>query len=213
MDFEKFIALIPKLKTANLPGRFAHEQIMDLNVRKAIFDHTGSSIPPKQSSVLCLVYPGERNQSKLAFILRKINNGHHSGQIGFPGGKKEKEDFSDYETALREAHEEIGIDKDKVVLIKKLSHIFIPVSNYSVNPFLAMTQEKPDFIKQEEEVEKILDFEIENFIKLPKVKIKKTYYGEEYTLHAFQSGKWLIWGATAMILSEIIELIKQNQEN
>jgi len=212
MKFENFIELIPQIKKLELPGKISHEKIMDLKVRYDIFNETGNPLPAKQSSVLCLIYPDEQGQSKLVFILRKKNNGHHSGQIGFPGGKKEEKDQSDYETALREAEEEVGIDKNKVASIKQLSKIFIPVSNYKVNAFLALTHTKPTFVKQEEEVEEILEFSLQDFLYLPKVAIKKKYFEKEYTLYAFQSGKWLIWGATAMILSEIVELIKKAQK-
>ena len=209
MKFEEFIELVPKIQSADLPGKSSHQEIMDIDIRNRIFQNINHPTPPKESSVLCLIYPDEYRQSKLVFILRKRNNSHHSGQIGFPGGKKEDQDLSDYETALREAEEEVGVNKEKISLVKKLSRVFIPVSNYKVQSFLAFTEEKPLFVKQDEEVEKILEFKLEDFLLLPKVEIKKTYFDKDYTLYAFQTGKWLIWGATAMILSEIVQLIHQ----
>ncbi len=213
MKFAELHAKINRIKNSQLPGEKAHQKMMDLEVRNQIFKDVNHQKPPKESSVLCLIYPDEQGQSKLAFILRKKNNGNHSGQIAFPGGKKEEQDRDDYDTALREAKEEVGIDPGKVEPIKKLSRIFIPISNYKVNAFLAITKEKPEFVKQEEEVEEILELDLEDFIKLPRIEIKKKYFDKEYSLYAFQSGKWIIWGATAMILSEIVEVLKQIEKN
>jgi len=213
MKFEEFLSLVPIIKSADLPGKSSHQEVMDIDIRNQIFKNVNHSTPPKESSVLCLIYPDENMDSKLVFILRKKSNGHHSGQIGFPGGKKETYDLSDYDTALREADEEVGIDKNKVASIKQLSKIFIPVSNYKVNAFLALTHTKPTFVKQEEEVEDILEFSLQDFLYLPKVAIQKKYFEKEYTLYAFQTGKWLIWGATAMILSEIVQLIQQSKKD
>ncbi len=213
MKFSELHAKINRIKDSKLPGEKAHQKMMDLKIRNQIFKDVNHKNPPKESAVLCLIYPDEKGHSKMVFILRKKNNGNHSGQISFPGGKKEKQDRDGYDTALREAKEEIGIDPRKVELIKKLSRIFIPISNYKVNAYLAISKEKPAFIKQEEEVEKILELDLEDFIKLPRIEIKKKYFGKEYPLYAFQSGKWIIWGATAMILSEIVEILKEIEKN
>ncbi len=209
MKLDRITSFLPQIKSASLPGKESHEKIMDLDIRKEIFKHANHQNPPRQSSVLCLLYPGEENQTKMVFILRKKTEGHHSGQIAFPGGKKEFFDPDDYHTALREAHEEVGIDPQKVHFIKKLSGIFIPVSNYSVQPFLAYTENRPFFSKQEEEVEKILELDLDDFLNLPPVELSKTYFNKNYKLYAFQTNEWLIWGATAMILSEIVDLLKK----
>ncbi len=209
MKFAELHAKINRIKNAELPGKKAHNKMMDLQVRAQIFKDVKHRTPPKKSAVLCLIYPDEKGHSKIAFILRKKNNSTHSGQIAFPGGKKEETDKDNYDTALREAKEEVGIEPGRVKLIKELSQVFIPISNYSVTAFLAFTSSKPDFIKQEEEVEEILELNLEDFLKLPVIQIKKKYFDREYTLHAFQSGQWVIWGATAMILSEIVEIFRQ----
>jgi 8-oxo-dGTP pyrophosphatase MutT (NUDIX family) len=213
MNFKEFLQIIPDLKKTSLPGKKAHEKIMRENIRNQIFKDINHLSKPKKSSVLCLIYPGENSQAKLVFILRKNNNSSHAGQISFPGGKKEEKDPSDYHTALREAHEEVGICPKQVQLIRNLTEVFIPVSNYKVKAFWAFSKKRPDFIKQEEEVEKILEFDLDDFLLLPKISLKKIYYGKEYSLKAFQSGKWLIWGATAMILSEIVDIIQTSTKS
>ena len=74
----------------------------------------------------------------LALILRKTYKGVHSAQIGFPGGKLEATDGSLRDTALRETEEEIGVKQNKVVVLKKLTEVYIPPSNFLVQPFIGL---------------------------------------------------------------------------
>jgi len=208
MYFSEFKDKISQLKKRKLGGAKSHEKIMNLVVRQQIFKNISHRNKAKDSSVLCLVYPDKNNKSKLVFILRKKSSGHHSGQIAFPGGKSESFDKNSWQTALREAEEEVGIKPDKIIMIKKLTPVYIPVSNYKVQAFLGYTNQRPDFVKQEEEVEEILEFPLIDFINNRLLSIEKTYFGKTFTLYAFQSGKWKIWGATAMILSEIVDLLE-----
>ena len=212
MNFDDFLNIITDLKSTELPAGEAHSKVMDLAIRKQIFSDVNHRNKAKDSAVLCLIYPDENRQSKMVFIKRKTYNGHHSGQIAFPGGKKEQEDLSPEHTALREANEEVGIDTDKVMIIKKLSPVYIPISNYKVQAFLAVSYQRPDFVKQEEEVEDILEFPLIDFLNNPLEKIQKSYYEKVYNLYAFKTEKYLIWGATAMILSEIVDLINKKMK-
>ncbi len=211
MKFEEFKYQLTKLSTVPLKGKISHNKIMDLKVRANIFKEANHKVAPKNSAVLCLVYPGKNDLAHIVFILRKNYKGHHTGQIAFPGGKAEPEDYSAEDTALREAKEEVGIDPNQVKIIRKLSPLYIPISNYKVQAFLGYTDKYPVFKRQISEVEAIIEAPLIDFLRLPPVPIQKKYFDQTYKLHAFQTGNLLIWGATAMILSEVVDLIKKTQ--
>jgi 8-oxo-dGTP pyrophosphatase MutT (NUDIX family) len=206
MFFKEIFTLFNQLQKTSLPGVLAHDKVLDTKVRDYIFKDAKYAEPPRKSAVLALVYPDEQGEAKMVFILRKSYNGHHSGQIAFPGGKLEKEDKSLYDTALREANEEVNINPQQVQLIKELTKVFIPVSNYMVQAFLAYSTQIPNFIKDPSEVAGILHFSLNKILNNPLQPIQKEYFGKTYQLHAFKIDEYLIWGATAMILSEIKEL-------
>ena len=98
----------------------------------------------KQAAVLALFYP-LKERWHLVFIERQASHAddRHAGQISFPGGRQEPSDASLQETALREAEEEVGLDISQVNVLGRLTHLYIPVSNYLVNPFVGMTRRTP----------------------------------------------------------------------
>src|SRR5690554_3211308 len=122
-----------------LPGIEAQQTMM--NIGRPFLKTIPKSA--RQSAVLILMYPYSTNESGLIFIERSIDKTPHSGQIAFPGGKKEKIDKDFIDTALREAHEEINLPRDKVNIIGNLSPLYIPISNFNVNPILAFTDDLP----------------------------------------------------------------------
>ena len=141
-------------------------------------------------------------------IKRPENVKNHPGQIALPGGAKEKEESLE-ETALREAQEEIGIDTDKVVIIGKLTPIPVPVSGYLVQTYIGIMDEEPEWKLSNDEV---ADFFI---LKLSELIGADNGYYEKWNLRGFDAkvpifkiGDLKIWGATASVLSEFIELTK-----
>jgi len=206
MTLQELQKILPEIRKAELTGRLSHSKIMDLSVRKDIYKTVNHTEPVKSSAVLALLYPDAHQQIQLVFILRKTYNGHHSGQIAFPGGKKEPEDITLWHTALRETQEEVGINPKIVQFQKKLSRVFIPVSNYCVQAFLGMTNQPLSFQKDPVEVEDIIQVSFSEILSAPKIPMEQTYFGKNYTLHAFDVNGLHIWGATAMILSEIVDL-------
>lgn len=207
MKFEEVVHIIPEVSFKELPGEPAHNRIMNKEVRQKIFQNYGHQHPYKDSAVIALLYPGPQQQAQMLFILRKSYDGHHSGQIAFPGGKKEPEDLSLRETALRETFEEVGVKPNEIEIVKKLSEVFIPVSNYLVQPYLAVAQQTPLFIKDPVEVEEILEFDLGKILNNPLVKLQKNYFNQPYEIYAFQIDSYQIWGATAMILAEVRSLL------
>ncbi len=134
----------------------------------------------------------------------------HSSQIGFPGGKVEEYDADLEETALRETHEEVGIHPEKIKIIKPFSEIYIPPSNFLVAPFMGVSHEELSFIPDLDEVKRVLEFSIADFLddnSITKVKMS-TSYATDIEFPAFMVDKYVVWGATAMMMSELKETIK-----
>lgn len=166
----------------------------------------------KKSAVLILLFPFN-NSIHTILIQRPIYEGVHSGQVSFPGGKYEEADQDLSFTALREASEEVGINTDSVEIIGKLTDLYIRPSNFLVSPFIAFTDRMPDFVIDNHEVQKIISVDLfalgSKEIKSEKIiihssgmKIKTPYYEIEGLT---------VWGATAMIISELNVIVKESK--
>lgn len=166
---------------------------------------------PRKAAVVSLFYPDSDFKTRLLLILRKTYEGIHSNQVGFPGGKVEKDDAGLSFTALRETHEEVGIHPDKINLIKQLTEIYIPPSNFMVQPFLGIMNETPSFIPEKSEVEEIIEVSITDFMNENAIlsEIVNTSYGININVPVYKLNDYTVWGATAMILSEVKELCKK----
>jgi 8-oxo-dGTP pyrophosphatase MutT (NUDIX family) len=158
-----------------------------------------------------LFYPSERNETRFVLILRKTYKGVHSAQIGFPGGKYEEVDSSFEDTALRETEEEVGVPSHTISVVRKLTEVFIPPSNYIVQPYLGLTSLNPTFVPQETEVEDIIEVPLAEFMD-DGILIQKslsTSYAENIEVPAFKLQEHIVWGATAMMLNEVRQLLKR----
>lgn len=201
--------LIKKIKKAELEGAQAHglfsppyrdvlsyEQIMEKN--------------PKFAAVNIVLYLKD-NEWFFPLILRSENErDRHSGQISLPGGKKEELDINFSDTAIRETSEEIGIEKHYLRIIREISPIYIPPSNFFVYPYISYTKKNPTFILQETEAVEVIEFPITSFLHLsdtPELMALSGTGGKEVPVINFNG--YIIWGATAMILSEFSQLIKK----
>ncbi len=164
---------------------------------------------PRQGGVLVLFYP-YRGEIHLPLILRPTYNGVHSGQVGFPGGGREAVDADITETALRESYEEIGVEPQAVQILGQLSEIYIRPSNYEVTPTVGWVSQRPDFQTDPHEVARLLE------IRLADLQDPCNCHEEEWQLRDrraqvpfFQVSDQIIWGATAMILSELLMVIER----
>lgn len=158
----------------------------------------------RKSAVLVTLYPQE-NEYKLILIQRSIDGSNHSGQIAFPGGKYEIQDTSLKATALREAQEEIHLQPSLVNIVGKLTPIFIPVSNFNVYPYLGICHSLPQLKVDNYEVTKLYHFSLNHDFKQKKIKSFFSGFKNiqiEAPAYQFNHDKY-IWGATAMILSEL----------
>ncbi|MEL0454637.1 CoA pyrophosphatase [Flavobacteriaceae bacterium SZ-1-7] len=211
MNFDEFLQSLPKIKNIPLPAETSHFKMMPPFRQELLKKQEEAIKRAKHAGVLALFYPDEFEQTKLVFILRKTYKGVHSAQVGFPGGKLEKYDNSLEEAALRETNEEIGVAINQMEIVKKLTRVYIPPSNFYVQPFVGITKNKPQFIKQEDEVEDIIEVNLDHFLDDQVLITKRltTSYSIEVEVPAFILNGHVVWGATAMMLSEIKDILKQ----
>lgn len=190
-----------------LPGNDAHlkmahtERRLNLSRYKAPAD-------AKQGSVLILMYEDE-GMIRIPLILRPDYDGVHSGQVAFPGGKFEETDEYLETTALREASEEIGVVMQDITIVGKLTELYIPPSNFLVHPFLGTIPYRPFFIPDPNEVSKVIELDIDDLIDSSNLGEKEIKLS---TGHSIQAPVFLfkgetVWGATAMMLSELRTLL------
>lgn len=209
MDFQDFLKLVPQISLAALPGKEAHA-LMAHKERIAAFENIDfEKITPRNAAVLVLLYP-KNGQTHLVLIVRNLYEGVHSGQISFPGGKHEPEDLDFAQTALRETHEEVGVNPETVTIIKELTSIYIPPSNFMVYPFLALSKTEISFVPDATEVDTIIELPLAVFLDdkiLVDLKMT-TSYAHEIEVPAFAIQNQKVWGATAMVLSELKMILK-----
>ncbi|WP_235009895.1 NUDIX hydrolase [Algoriphagus boritolerans] len=162
----------------------------------------------RKSGVLILFYPDERG-AFFPLIKRPEYVGFHSGQVAFPGGKMELSDADIIQTALREAEEEVGVDRDQVRVLGRLSDLYIPTSNFLVSPVVGFLEKRPEFIPEANEVSRIIPTAVPLLFN-PEIKKRKMLtIGKSMNLDApyFEIDGEIVWGATAMILSELIQIL------
>ncbi len=164
------------------------------------------------AGVLILFYPVEQNWH-VVFIERNSSNtkDKHRGQISFPGGKIEKEDSTIIDTALREAEEEVGVDASKVRVLGQLTDLYIPVSNFKVFPSVGFVNYQPQFIPETKEVHDIIEVPFRKFLEPSVIKQTSILVSDKVTLNQvpyFDIEGKVIWGATAMIMSELLTVFK-----
>ncbi|MDD2986687.1 CoA pyrophosphatase [Flavobacterium sp.] len=209
MEFHHFLKYIPKIAKETLPAASAHIKMVPLERLNALKALNPSDLIPKKAAVMMLFYP-KNKETHLVLIVRNSYPGVHSSQIAFPGGKVEIEDASLAHTALRETEEEIGVDRNKIEIIKSFTDVYIPPSNFLVSPYLGICQSTLEFELQPDEVAGIVELSLNDFLNDKNVVMRKlsTSYAHEIDVPAFLVREHIVWGATAMMMSELKETIK-----
>lgn len=210
MTFTEFINKLMHELALPLPGmQFQLRMTSNRRVREMMeFRKSDQAI---KSSVLVLLFPGRENaQPTFVVTLRPTYEGIHSGQISLPGGQFELADEDLVKTALRETYEEIGMDPAEVTIIGKLTEMYIPPSNYLVQPFVGFTSRTPAFNAQPEEVEQIIEIPVGQLLDEKNVMEKEiSVAGIQFSAPSFDINGTTIWGATAMILNEFKEILRK----
>lgn len=167
------------------------------------------SANPTQAAILILIFPNNQKRPTIVFMKRPDYSGHHSGQISFPGGKVEKIDNNIINTALRETEEEIGVDKNDVRVLGKLTSLYIPVSNFQVQPIVGIIDYTPSFTIDPAEVRYCLECPLENLRSIQILYTKKIFNDKKHLVPYFDINGEMVWGATSMILNEFIVLLRK----
>ncbi len=191
-----------------LPGLDAQLKMASLNRKIRIKD---LKVPDnaRKSAVLILLYPDENSNILLPMQERTAYKGVHSRQIGLPGGSTEQEDDGFEDTALRETEEELGVGRQKIEVLGRLSKIYIPPSNYLVQPVVGIARSRPDFVIDPIEVKSLLEAPIQSFTDAGAIQTGKVRgrNDEEFEVPCFRVHGHIVWGATAMIMNEFREIM------
>ncbi len=171
-----------------------------------------SPIPPtaRKSAVMALIYPYQyREDYHIVFMKRAEDGRAHGGQISFPGGKWEDTDRDLIHTALRETEEEIGVPQEEIDILGNLTKLYIPVSNYLVYPTVGFVDKRPSFIPDPVEVAEIIEVPVATLLAKHSSGIHPVHVrGAQFEAPAYKIGHYTIWGATAMMVAELSEVLK-----
>lgn len=209
MDFQYFLEFVPNLVQAPLPAMKAHAKMAPFERLESLKNKASENNNPRSAAVMMLLYP-KNGMTHLVLIVRNSYEGVHSGQIAFPGGKYEKEDKNFKETALRETHEEVGISPERMKIIRPFTPMYIPPSNFMVYPFLGICNDEICFVPDPSEVAQIVELPLADFLS-DAIVIEanlSTSYAQNINVPAFDIEGHIVWGATAMILSELKDVLK-----
>ncbi len=179
----------------------------------AIRPRPGGFVPPegyapRESGVLVLLYLWD-GQMYIPLILRTEDGGSHSGQVSFPGGGQEPGETIEA-TALREGREEIGVDPASLTVLGSLTPLYIPASGNRIHPLVAYTAERPRFQIERVEVQRLVEAPIALFMDPAKV-VEETWHFGAFPVQVpfFPVDGLKVWGATAMVLSELAAVLKE----
>lgn len=215
MDMKFFIEQLERDLRQPLPG-VAAQYRMAPRPRAGRLPYDQAPETARHSGVLILLYPHDcspHNDSAgetaihLPLILRPTYEGVHSGQVAFPGGGWEEGDADLVATALREAEEEIGVDRHHVHVLGELTPLYIYVSNHLVHPTVAWLDHRPHFTPDPYEVAMVLEMPLQTFLDPTNVRTEQWQLRDRTAeVPFFYIQEQTIWGATAMMLSELISL-------
>lgn len=207
-----FIDFLAKRMQNKLPGIDSHLEMAPVIDGKPFRKFKPEQTARKSAVLIPLIK--RDNKLKIIFTLRSSKLKSHSGQISFPGGRAELGETS-VMTALRESNEEIGLPYKNIKVLGVMSNLFVPPSNSVITPVLGLIDQPFDYVLSEDEVEEVFEVDFDDFL-------CSDFYCEE--IWDFKGVKvdvpfWKIhskvplWGATAMILSELLWLHKEYEKN
>jgi|TARA_X000000368_G_C22732890_1_gene580301 8-oxo-dGTP pyrophosphatase MutT (NUDIX family) len=204
VEFENLIFHLKQRMNNALPGEDSHKKmkVNFSNNTKLPF----SKNKAKPAAVLILLYP---NNDKTYFYLTKRADTvkYHKGQISLPGGSKENNETL-LDTALRETQEEIGIDKNEISILGKITPLFIPVTGFMITPFVSYISKKPKTILDEIEVAELLSINIRDLLNNDILIMDRDINGSSVSIPYFSLNNHQVWGATSMVLSELKDIIQ-----
>lgn len=208
MSSEFFDFLKERLQQS-LPGKNAHNRMLpepadnSAELPQKSIDSSGHP-----SGVLVPIFPGDAGDLHVILTLR-TESIRHAGQISFPGGRSDS-DETIIETALRETHEEIGIPSSKIEVRGTLSPFYLYRTDNRITPVVGTLHDKPDMRRNEAEVAEIITVRLDDLLSQSYLKREKwelsnaTYWVPYWDFHRVP-----LWGATAMMMSELLEIYEE----
>lgn len=192
-----------------LPGEKSHLAFMPLRGRSS--EEIRKGITFRDSAVAIILFHNEAGRLCTIVTRRQVYDGSHSGQISFPGGKKESDDDNLLETAIRECYEEIGVHARNFELLKELTPLFVPVSKFLISPYVFYTEHRSfEYIRSEREVASIHELDLLTLFASESVVNLDIKISNELVMKNvphFKQDDILIWGATALILNELKDIL------
>lgn len=205
-DFEATVARLRARLQGPLPGHDAH-LTMAPSHRLDEVTLTVARKKCREAAVLVLLYP-LAGQPAVVLTARPPSMREHAGQVAFPGGRREEgETFR--QTALREANEEVGLDPAQAEVLGALTPLYIPPSRFCVHPFVAICRTPPALFPMEAEVACVLHVPLPRlFDPQHRGRGRWMVRGERCDVPFFEVEGFQVWGATAMMLAELLEVVK-----
>jgi 8-oxo-dGTP pyrophosphatase MutT (NUDIX family) len=203
--YEPFLRQLRINLSHPLPGPDAQQRMAPRpRHRSSILNEPGQET--RQGGVLVLLYP-HADQVYFPLILRPTYSGVHSGQVGLPGGGYEELDDGMADTALRETYEEVGVHPSQITLLGTLTQLYVSASDYLVHPYIGWTDYRPEFRPDPYEVAKLIQAPLAEFLAFSNRQEEMWQLrGSDILVPFFDVQDQVIWGATAMILSEMLAL-------
>jgi 8-oxo-dGTP pyrophosphatase MutT (NUDIX family) len=202
-----FIQQFQQKLALGLPGNQAHQVMAPITRQNPKqYEHLKKTAIPSAVNVLFV-----EHQYQICIVLTQRHDyeGHHGGQISLPGGKLESSDPSAHDAAMRETHEELGIPLHDLDCIGALTDFYIPPSNYWVYPHVSYILELPHFYPDPKEVHSLIFLPIHEFLNPKLVSTFSYKWGDAFIENpCFLFENKVIWGATAMILQEVKDILK-----
>jgi 8-oxo-dGTP pyrophosphatase MutT (NUDIX family) len=209
MEFDELNKRFLELEKLRIPGEDAHAEVFP-GIAKFRQEALSKNPNPRLSAVGATFVPID-SIAHILLIERQSYDGVHSGQIGFPGGKVEDEDDSLEHTARRETEEEIGVNRETLQFVGKLTEVYIPPSGFLVKPFIFKLDFLPELRPDPREVQSIITMPVTKLLEENAFVQGAVPTGRGTSVQTkfiyFQDKK--IWGATAMMLSELRILLQQ----
>ncbi len=208
MDFQEFLSKVEELKSIPLGGLESQFKLAP-KLRLKYDSQKIKANNPKKAAVLALFYPNKENKATFLLTQRASYKGTHSAQISFPGGKIEEQDLQLSDTALRETFEEVGVSQQDITIVREITDVYIPPSNFLATPFIGYTNYKPTF-NINEEVQTTIEVLVSDLMDDNNLEsiVMNTSYMNNISVPCFKLNDYIVWGATGMMLSEIKEMLK-----